>query len=398
MQAEALPLPRRRAFSTVFLTVLLDLIGFSMILPLLPFYALEFGASHAQIGFLYASYSLAQLVCAPLLGRLSDRVGRRPVLLVSIAGGVGAYLLFAAAGSYAVLLIARLFAGMAAGNYGIAQAYVADVTPADQRARAMGMVGAAFGLAFVLGPTLGGFLAPLGPAVVPLTAAGLGTVNLLFALLWLPESLSPELRGEVRERPWLSMAGLRRLSGDRPLLGLMLLLFLVLFCFSFMESTLPLYCHERFDFEMAETSWLFAFIGVVLVVVQGGLLGRLVRRFGERRLVVAGMLSMMVGLVLLPLTPAAWLLAGAAAFLAVGAGLHNPSLLSLLSRLTDERSQGGTIGLARSFSALARTLGPPAGTWIFGAYGPAWPFWTAAMLMGGALLFAWALLRRIQVG
>jgi multidrug resistance protein len=405
--------PGRRTLFTVFLTILLDLIGFGMILPLLPFYAQEFHASPLRIGLLFSSYSLTQLLFAPLLGSLSDRVGRRPVLLASIAGSVVSYLLFALAPSYGVLLLSRSLSGVAAANYAIAQAYMADVSSPQDRSRAMGLVGAAFGTGFVLGPALGGVLAQagaalpsLGPRLVPLTAAALAGINLAVALTGLPESLSREMRGGgAGPASWLGLTDLRTAWRDGPLRGLMLLFFLVMFCFSMMEATLALFCQARFGFGVPETSLLFVFVGVVLVVVQGGLLGRLVRRFGERFLIVAGIVLMAAGLALLPLTPATippvwsklWLLLSSLLLLAVGNGIHNPSSLGLLSRLTDARSQGGTIGLSRSFGALARVLGPAAGTWVFGAAGDAWPFWTAAGLMLVALAVAVSVLREVSI-
>ena len=406
--------PHRRALLTVFLTILLDLIGFGMILPLLPFYAQEFRATPFEIGLLFSSYSLTQLVFAPLLGRLSDRIGRRPVLLASISGSAVSYLLFAFAPTYGVLLLARSLSGVAAANYAIAQAYMADVSAPAERSKAMGLVGAAFGLGFVLGPALGGILAnvgtraglTLGHRLVPLTAAILSGINLLIAAFGLPESLSPELRGGAAQTGhWLGLSDLRHVWRDAALRGLMLLFFLVMFCFSMMETTLALFCQARFGFGVRETSWLFVYVGILLVVVQGGLLGRLVRRFGERFLILSGIVLMALGLALLPLTPAAippvwpklWLLLLSLLLLAVGQGIHNPSSLGLLSRLTDERSQGGTIGLSRSFGALARTLGPAAGTWIFGAAGAGWPFWAAGGLMVLALAVAVNVLSEVSV-
>jgi DHA1 family tetracycline resistance protein-like MFS transporter len=405
---EARTSPGKRARLTVFLTILLDLIGFGMILPLLPFYAQELHASPFEIGLLFSSYSLTQLLFAPLLGRLSDRVGRRPVLLASIAGGAASYLLFAWAPNYGMLLLARSLSGLAAANYAIAQAYMADVSAPEERSKAMGLVGAAFGLGFVLGPALGGLLAQagtwsgLGHRIVPLTAAVLSGINLTIALFGLPESLSPELRrgAAARGGSWLGLSDLRTVARGGPLRGLMLLFFLVMFCFSMMETTLALFCQERFGFGVRETSWLFVFVGVVLVVVQGGLLGWLVRRFGERSLILSGIVLMALGLALLPLKPVGpklGFLLLSLLLLAVGQGMHNPSSLGLLSRLTDERSQGGTIGLSRSFGALARTLGPAAGTWIFGAFGAGWPFWTAGGLMLVALLVAVGVLREVSV-
>jgi MFS family permease len=390
-----LPLPPRGARLTVFLAILLDLIGFGMILPLLPFYAQAFHASRITIGLIFASYSLAQLLFAPWLGRLSDRFGRRPLMLASIAGGAAAHLLFATAGSVAMLLVARSLAGVAAANYGIAQAYLADVTPPARRSQAMGLVGAAFGLGFVIGPALGGLLSRFGMAAVPYSAAALSAVNLLIALVALPESLPPAARSLARGRTLFGLGETRRVWHDVRLRNLMLLAFLVMFCFSIMEATLALFCQASFGFGPRAVSALFTYVGVLLVVVQGGLMGPLSRRFGDRRLILAGIALMALGLALLPVPPrAAWLLA-TLALLAIGSGLHNPSLLALLSRLSGEGAQGETIGVSRSCGALARVAGPVAGTWIFELGGASWPFWSAGGLMVVALLIAEDLLRRV---
>jgi MFS transporter, DHA1 family, tetracycline resistance protein len=388
------PAPRGARF-TVFLAILLDLIGFGMILPLLPLYAEAFHANRITIGLIFASYSLAQLLFAPWLGRLSDRFGRRPLMLASIAGGVVAHLLFATAGSVAMLLVARSLSGIAAANYGIAQAYLADVTPPAQRSRAMGLVGAAFGLGFVVGPALGGVLSRFGMAAVPYSAAALSAVNLAIAALALPESLPREARGAARGKPLFALAGLVQIWRDVRMRQLMLLFFLVMFCFSIMESTLALFCQARYGFGAGAIAALFTFVGVLLVVVQGGLLGALVKRFGDRRLIVAGIALMALGLLLLPLPPrAGWLLL-TTGLLAIGNGVHNPSLLALLTRLSGEGTQGETIGVSRSCGALARVVGPLAGTWIFEAAGSSWPFWSAGGLMAATLLVARDLLRRV---
>ena len=391
------PAPRRRALATVFVTILLDLIGFGMILPLLPFYAQELRASEVQIGLLFSSYSLAQLLFSPLLGRLSDRLGRRPVLLVSVCGSAAAHLLFAYAGSFAWLVLARSLAGVAASNYSIAQAYMADVSTQEDRSKTMGLAGAAFGIGFVLGPAVGGLLAEAGPRAVPLTAAALSAANFLIALVWLPESLPPEVRSRTRGNLWFHPAGLARIWRDAPMRNLMLLFFLVMFCFSLFEATLALYCQRRFDFGAAETSWLFVFVGILLVVIQGGLLGRLVKAFGERRLILWGIALMALGLGLMPWSPTVFLLVVSLGLVAVGSGVHTPSAIGLLSRLTDPSAQGETIGVSRSFGALARTLGPAAGTWIFGAAGAHWPFWTASGLLVVAMVIAWDLMRRVTL-
>ena len=398
--AEALP--RRRVLFTIFLTVLLDLIGFGMILPLLAFYGKSFRVSDFEVGLLFAAYSLAQLLFAPPLGRLSDRIGRRPVLVTSIAGGVLAYVLFAFAPSFWLLVLARALSGVAASNYSIAQAYLADVSKPEERSKAMGLIGAAFGLGFVLGPAFGGLLSNFaGHLAVPLAAAGLSLVNFLFALVWLPESLPAERRSRTASSAWFDLRGFGRLAGNNPLFGLLVLYFLVTFCFSLMEATLTLFCLRRFGWGPAKVSGFFVYIGIVLVFVQGGMIGPLVRRFGERRLVLAGIVLMAAGLFFLPAASTLGLFAATGALLAIGNGINNPTTLGLISRLTDESEQGGTIGLSRSFSALARTLGPPAGTYLFGMAGvrsEAWPFWAASGILVLALFYAAGFLRKIQIG
>ena len=390
--------PRRHApLLVIFFTVLLDLLGFGMVLPLLPFYAQEFGAHPFGVALLFASFSLAQFLFAPLWGRLSDRVGRRPVLLASIVGAVAAYALFALARSFAVLLIARTASGLFAANYSIAQAYIADVTRPDERAKGMGLLGAAFGLGFVLGPVLGGVMGKLGYAAVPAAAGVLALINLLLAYFLLPESLPPEKRRRPDER-WLSRATLRRATENRPVAGLMLLYFLVIFAFSNMEATLGLFVEKRYSFGFFATAWLFAFLGVVMVIVQGGLLGRLVQRFGERRLVLAGIAFMALGLFFLPVGARLVLLGVTTALLSVGMGLHNPSTLGLISRMTEEHRQGGTLGVTRSLGALARGIGPLWGGWAFARIGPDWPFWSAAGLMALALAVAVPILRQVRTG
>jgi MFS family permease len=383
----------RGALGVIFFTVFLDLVGFGMILPLLPFYAEHFDASPFLIGVLFASYSLAQAVFAPLLGRVSDRLGRRPVLLSSILVNGISYILFAVAASYGWLLLARIMAGTASANYAVAQAYVADVTPRARRARGMGWAGAAFGLGFVVGPAMGGFLALLGHVAVPVGAAALSFANLALAFLLLPESpplLDPEERESWSEKGLASDKVTQRL-----LRGLYLLLFLVIFSFSAMEATLALFCQERFDFGAVETSWLFVFVGLVMVSVQGGLVGSLVQRWGENRLVVLGIVLMSAGLFLLPFSYWIPFLAATVGLLALGSGLHNPSLVAMVSHLAHENAQGNALGLSRSMGALARSVGPLWGGWVFQRMGPEWPYWGAGILMALTLLFAIPLLRRI---
>jgi multidrug resistance protein len=378
------------------LTILLDLLGFGMILPLLPFYALTYGASALEIGLLSSVYSLGQFLFAPLWGQLSDRWGRRPVLLASIFATSVAHLLLALAPTLWMLFLARAAAGIFAANYSTAQAYVADVTEGKDRAKGMGLVGAAFGLGFVLGPAMGAILSEVGGHVaVPLAAAALSLVNFVLALIRLPESLPPEARdrgdGRFRLR-WFDLRGLEEAKVSaaesatgsrhkRSALWLLVLVFLVVFAFSAMESMLALFCEQRFGFGVKETGLLLVFIGVLMVIIQGGLIGRLTHRFGERALILTGILVMLAGLALVPLAFNLGLLLVFSALLAIGSGLYTPSIPALISRLTSADRQGATLGLTRSPSSLARAVGPFCGGWMFENLGPEWPFWGSSIVM-----------------
>ena len=361
--------------AAVSFTVFLDLVGFGMILPLLPFYASTFGASAFEIGLLFASYSLAQFVCSPLWGRLSDRIGRRPPLLFSIVLSCVAYLVLAAAPTLALVFAARLLAGAAAANYTIAQAFVADVTTPDDRAKAMGWLGAAFGLGFVIGPALGGGASYFGETAVPLVAAALAAVNFVFVWRVVPETRTPD--SEKKSIPKVRTV----LARSPRLLPLMALYGVVIFGFSAMEATLALLCEERLDFGIRETSMLFVFVGLVMALIQGGLIGRLVARFGENRLLVAGLLSMSAGLLSLTKVDSLAVLLPAATLLAIGSALYNPSAFSLMSQLAPVEAQGSVLGVARSLGALARVFGPIWGGWAFHQLGVTSPFMSGGILL-----------------
>ena len=346
---------QRSALRLVLLMVFIDLIGFAIVLPLLPSYGAKYGASDATIGVLVASYSLMQLLLAPWWGRLSDRIGRRPVLLISLVGSVASYLLFGFAGSFLVLLISRVVAGGCGSIVNVAQATLADVTPPELRARAMGLIGAAFGVAFIIGPALGGFSTRWGEAAPGLVAATLSGANFFAALFLLPETraIADRSRTQARAR-WSTLVA--------PL-GVM---FLETFAFTVIYAVFPLYGARSLGFDRAGISYLFVFIGVVTAVVQGWLVGRLAPRFGEPRVMAAGCLFLTVGLVLLPLSSAAGVslawrlpsLLGALALVAAGTGLVAPTAASYVSRITKPEAQGHALGGLQSSGAMARVAGP----------------------------------------
>ena len=347
----------------VYFTVFIDLVGFGIILPQLPYYAEAFGATGVWVGALLTAYSATQFLGASLLGRLSDRIGRRPVLLASLAGSAVSLVLSGLATTLVTLVLARALAGLFGGSIAAAQAYVADSTTPKERARYMGFLGASIGLGFVLGPALGAGLARYGFGTAAFVAAGLAAANLVFGLFNLPETHGPDRRHLAPSRPDLShlLAALRHPSMGR-LLGAT---FFATLAFVAMEATFALLGEHRFGLDPSRLGFVFTYVGVVIVVVQGGLVGPLAARFGERTLAVAGALLMAIGLGALPLAPGLPGALAALGLLAAGQGLTSPMLSTLLSRAADEDEQGGTLGLGQSLAAAARAVGPLGAGWLF---------------------------------
>lgn len=378
----------------IFMTVFIDLIGFGIVIPLAPFYAEHFGATALMVGMLQASFSLMQFLFAPFWGRLSDRIGRKPVILIGLFGSALCYLIFGLADSLVVLFGARILAGIAGANIATAQAYMADVTTPENRAKGMGLIGAAFGLGFIFGPAIGGLLSGFGPSVPPLFAGALSFVNFVAACFVLPESRS------ASSVPRVKVSRLKAFTQalTRPgLPQLLLIFFLVTGAFSSFEATFALFGERRFGFTPSNIGYVFAFVGVVLSVVQAGLVGRLAKRFGEQRLMPAGILALAAGLALLPLVTSTAGLLAACALLAVGNGFNNPSVSSLISRITSADDQGGVLGVSQSVASLARIIGPFAGGAVFDRFGPVAPFTGAAAIMTVALVIALSSIARMRL-
>lgn len=359
----------------LFIIVFIDLLGFGMVIPVMALYAERLGAPDSQIGWLMTGYSLMQFAFTPIWGRLSDRYGRRPLLLLSIVMTAVGFLGYALAPDFRWLLASRLFAGAATANIAIAQAYIADVTPPEGRARGMGLIGAAFGLGFVLGPALGGFLSAISLAAPGYAAAALASANGVAAFFILPE---PKARvSSARRAHFAALLDELRRPGIRRLIVIYLLAVLA---FSGMEATFALIAAHRFGLDQRHVSYVFAFIGVVVTVVQGGLIGPLTRRFGEQALLVAGFILQAVGLAAVPYAGNIFGLLGACLPLAFGSGLSTPALSSLLSRSARDEDQGGTLGIGQSAAALGRIGGPISAT---NAYDHVW---YAAPYIGGAVI------------
>ena len=381
----------------IFFTVFIDLVGFGIVLPLLPFYAQTFGATALLVGLLSTSFSLMQFLFAPLWGRLSDRVGRRPIILLGLLGSSVSYLVFGLANSLLVLFLSRILAGIAGANISTAQAYIADSTPPEGRAKGMGLIGAAYGLGFIFGPAIGGTLSQFGYGVPAFFASGLALCNCLAAYFLLPESLNSQSQ-TFTSRRGLSLAGI--CGGLRhPELGIFLgCFFISTFAFANLESTFALMTQRKFGLDARHNGYLFAYIGVLITIMQGVLIGRLVKKFGERKLVVIGLFSMIFGLGLLPFSPSLRYLLLVLVFLTFGSGVTNPSITSLISQITGAEDQGGILGVTQSLASLARILGPAWGGFTFDRFGFQYPYITGGIFM--ALAFGISLVavrRRIPI-
>jgi MFS transporter, DHA1 family, tetracycline resistance protein len=369
----------RSPLLVIFITVFIDLIGFGIIIPLLPFYAETFGASALVVGMLSTSFSLMQFLFAPFWGRLSDVIGRRPVILLGLLGSCLSYLAFAFATSLPMLFLARSLAGIAGANIPTAQAFIADSTEPENRARGMGLVGAAFGLGFIFGPAIGGFLSRWGYAAPALFASALSFANFVAAYWLLPESRPSHARTAA---PRVGRLDAFRRAIRQPGLGwVLLVMFLVMTAFSAFEATFALYSEERFGFTASTIGYVFAWVGVVLATVQGLLVGRVARRVGEHRIAPVAILILAVALCLVALSWSPLMLAMACGLLAVGMGFHSPSMLSVVSQMADPHDQGSMLGLTQSLASLARIIGPLWGGWVFDRFGIDVPLFSAAGLM-----------------
>ena len=380
------------------LVVFIDLLGFGVVIPLLPFYGEHFQASPAVVTTLMSTYSGMQLVAAPLWGRLSDRIGRRPVVLVSLFTSVLAYLWLSSADALWMLFAARALQGLSAGNISVAQAYIADVTTPENRGKGMGGLGAALGLGFVLGPFMGGVLAGGDPAHLDVAlpsyvAAGLSGVALVIALFSLRESLTPELRARARRQSG-RLAQIRDAFSRPRLRILMILFFTTTFAFAGMESSFGLWADHRLHWGPRQVGMVFAVVGLVLVVVQGALIGRIIRRYGEARALLAGTIGIGIGLALLALAMEPILGVVASAWLALGMGLASPSTSSLISREAAADEQGSILGVNQSVGSFARLAGPAVAGQAFELGGPSAPYAVGACIMLISAWIAWQIVRR----
>lgn len=377
---------KRSPLLLIFLTVFIDLIGFGLIIPFLPTFAEKFGAGGLTVGLVVMSYSLMQFFFTPVWGRLSDRVGRRPILLLSLSASALGYLLWGFADSLAILFLSRLVAGFGNANLAVAQAYIADVTSKENRAKGMGLVGAAFGLGFVLGPAIGALCTPWGLNACGFVAAAISFADLVLTFFLLPE---PESRSQAgHDRFDISPSFYWNTLANRRYRIPLVIFFVSTFAFANMEATLVLLTSHQFGFTAQQNGWMFVYIGMIMVILQGGLIGRLSKKFGEKRLINCGCLLVAAGFLLTPVGTAILILAFALALFSIGSGLNSPSNQSILSKLVPSDQSGGVLGVGHSLSTLGRILGPIAGGAAFQYLGMGSPYIIGAVCMILAFVFS----------
>jgi MFS family permease len=431
----AAPGGRRASMGTIFLTLFLDLVGFSIIFPLSPSmleYYLKLEGSQGILGsiirviesasplagqdkvytaalfggVLGAIYSLLQFFFSPIWGSLSDRTGRRPILIISIAGTAASYLLWAMSGSFLLFIASRFLAGAMGGNLSVATAAAADVTTRAERTKAMGLVGAAFGLGFTFGPAIGGSLSRIDmtkqfPSLAayglnPFSAAALGAfflgaLNLFQVITRFDETLRPEDRRRPAERRPLNPAVFFRRSDIPGVRSVNIIYFIYLLAFGGMEFTLTFLAHQRFRYTPFDIMWLFVFIGVLMALVQGGLVRRVAPRIGERRMAIVGLVTVLPGFLLIGLAPSPFILYVGLAFMGLGSGLVNPAFTSLVSLYAPPDRQGSVMGVFRSIGSFSRILGPLIATLAFWRFGSSSPYILGAAILIPPLLMTFRL-------
>lgn len=375
---------QKRSLKIIFFTVFLDLVGFGIILPLIPFLAREFSATPIEIGLLMAVFSFMQFLFSPFWGKLSDKYGRRPIILMSLVGATLSYCFFAFASTLVALFIARGLAGFFAANISAAQAYIADITPEDKRSVGMGLIGAAFGLGFIMGPTIAGLTGPIGEWLgseppfgiqfSAIVAALLNAINFVLAYFMLPETKTKKSERLSRTQSFSFVFKHRTL---RPLF---IIFFLTSLSMALMEVMVFPFVQDRFNWDYKLASISFAYVGVVMVITQGYFIRKWVPRYGEKKTLLVGIIGMAISFIGIGISYSIPMLALAMTILALGNGCMRPPIMGLASIVSDSNEQGYVLGVMNSMGAIGRIVGPVAGGWLYQDISQGAPFYSSGIL------------------
>lgn len=373
----------RSALTLIFLTVFIDLLGFGILIPILPSFAVkELGVDEAAIGIAITIYSFVQFLFNPILGKFSDKYGRRPVIIACLFLNAIGYVVFAFTHSYIMLLTSRVIAGVGGSSIGVAQAYIADVTTKENRSKGMGLIGAAFGLGFVFGPLIGGLLSGFGYSVTGFVAAGFSFTAFILTIFYLPESLKlGELNlnsQETRSRKLIDFAAMKKVLKKRELAVLVFLFFILTFSFANIYGTFALLGLKVYGFTDMQNGYMFGIVGLSSAIVQGDLIGRINKMMSKKNILIIASLLIMSMLAMIPYAGSFLGLAIVSIVLSYGIGTFQPTILSLISEIASEAEQGITLGLNQSLSSFARVLGPLWGGFAFEFFGYPFPFLTGA--------------------
>ncbi len=373
----------RSSLVLIFLTVFIDLLGFGILIPILPSFSVkELGIDEAAIGIAIAIYSFVQFLFNPVLGKISDRYGRKPVIVVCLFLNAIGYVIFSFTHSYILLLVSRVIGGIGGSSIGVAQAYIADVTTRENRSKGMGLIGAAFGLGFVFGPLIGGLLSPFGYAVTGYVAAGFSFLAFLSTIFFLPESLKKtgidESISSIQKRKLFDFAAMKKILQKPDLAILVLLFFILTFSFANIYGTFALLGLKVYGFTDMQNGYMYGIVGLSSAIIQGGLIGRINKLMSKKMVLIIGSVLMMISLAMIPYAGTFLGLAIVSIVLSYGTGTFQPTILSLISEVTSETEQGITLGINQSLSSFARVLGPLWGGFAFEYLGYPFPFLTGA--------------------
>lgn len=373
----------KSALTLIFLTVFIDLLGFGILIPILPSFAVkELGVNEAAVGIAIALYSFVQFLFNPVFGKMSDKYGRRPVILACLILNASGYIIFAFTHSYLLLLVSRVVAGLGGSSIGVAQAYIADVTTREERSKGMGLIGAAFGLGFVFGPLMGGLLSKFGYEVTGFVAAGFSLFAFTLSIFYLPESLTIDklhaVKNDTAKRKLFDFEAMGKIIKNPELAILIALFFVLTFSFANIYGTFALLGIKIYGFTDIQNGYMFGIVGLTSAIVQGGLIGRINKMFTKHTILGVASFLMMLSLALIPYAGTFLGLSIVSIILSFGTGTFQPTVLSLISEVASEAEQGITLGLNQSLASFARVLGPLWGGFAFQFLGYAFPFLTGS--------------------